>query len=164
MIDITQEMKDFFGEDYIINYYSFIYNKAYSYLTKNKLELVVWLDINQFDSMFTSILVDLKRMSLYHNTHAINFVKLCSYAASWWIKRKPYRVVEYGSNKSLVYINENFASTLLFLHIYGTHVPLTECKKEKIQTLVRHTRYHLRYRNTNPQVLELYVNGLIGMI
>ena len=73
---------------------------------------------------------------------------------------------EYGSPEDIaeeyIYINETFALTLL-LQASGCYDENTQFfteDEEEIKDLIGKMIYHLKYRNTNPQTLELFLIGL----
>ena len=64
--------------------------------------------------------------------------------------------------KKITYINERFALTLL-LHAGNCYDENSNYYEEDQKELVKgvgQIYYHLKYRNTNPQTLELFLIGL----
>ena len=83
-------------------------------------------------------------------------IKLISYSASWIIKRKPCQLIE-GAGEGYIYVNEKFALLILLQTVgfFDTNARIKYEDIEKITQNISAVFYHLKYRNTNPQTLEL---------
>ena len=55
-----------------------------------------------------------------------------------------------GAGTDYIYVNERFDS----------NVKCAKEDKEKVKKLIEQIFYHLKYRNTNPQTLELLLVGI----
>ena len=163
MDDITQDLIKHFGKEYIENYYRFLYEKAEVFLSENDLQNTIIFNKQIFDLMFTDIMVDLKRLASYHNIKTLNETKLYTYAASWWLRRKPFQLENSDALKEYIYINESFVRSLLFIQIMDRKILLTEQNTTNLIKLTEHLHHHLKYRNVNPQTLELFVTALVQM-
>jgi len=88
-------------------------------------------------------------------------VKLNSYTAAWWIRRKPFQLKE-NLSKDFLYINESFAATLLFqaTNLYDRKTGKYTVSKEKLSVVARHIMNYLKFQNATPQSLELFLNKL----
>ena len=67
-----------------------------------------------------------------------------------------------GAGAQYIYVNEQFALSLL-LQASGCFDPDVKYAKEdieKVEKSVEQIFYHLKYRNTNPQTLELLLVGV----
>ncbi|MDE5938901.1 MAG: hypothetical protein K2H37_07450 [Lachnospiraceae bacterium] len=121
-----------------------------------------WSEIDhRFDHCLIDILVDLARLKHYHDISLVNYVKLIAYTASWCLKRKTFQLVE-GAEEKYIYINEKFALALL-MQAGGCYDRKAQYRAEDEDDLVKAVEqiyYHLQYRNTNPQTLELFLVGL----
>ena len=91
----------------------------------------------------------------------MNYIKLIAYTASWCLKRKPFQLVE-GADTDYIYVNERFALSLLLQAsgCFASNIKCAKEDKEKVEKLVEQIFYHLKYRNTNPQTLELLLVGI----
>ena len=91
----------------------------------------------------------------------VNYVKFIAYTASWCLKRKPFQLIE-GCDEKYIYVNERFALTIL-LQASGCYDENFDYSAEDQQELINTIKqmiYHLKYRNTNPQTLELLLIGM----
>lgn len=91
----------------------------------------------------------------------VNYVKFIAYTASWCLKRKPFQLIE-GCDEKYLYVNETFALSLL-LQASGCldeDAGYYEEDREALIDEIRQIFYHLKYRNTNPQTLELFLIGM----
>ena len=109
--------------------------------------------------MLFDLLHDLKRLSCFHEIKRPNFLKIIAYTASWWIRRKPYQIIE--DDNDLIFINEQFALSLIFFatKLKNKKNQIIKENAQKLKDGVNKIFYHLKYRNTNPQTLELFIIG-----
>ena len=65
-------------------------------------------------------------------------------------------------DKDYIYVNESFALSLLLQAsgCFDSNVKCAKEDKEKVEKLIEQIFYHLKYRNTNPQTLELLLVGI----
>lgn len=125
------------------------------------MESQVYFDDNIFQYCLIDILVDIARLKRFHDISQINYMKFIAYTASWILKRKPFQLID-GCDKKYLYVNEVFALTLL-LQASGCYDENEKYNVESEGALVNAIRqmfYHLKYRNTNLQTLELFLIGL----
>ena len=70
------------------------------------------IDDELFFQFLEDMLVDVMRLKFFHEIDHINKVKQRAYAASWWLRRKPFFFKE-AHDKSTVWANELFSLSLL---------------------------------------------------
>lgn len=105
--------------------------------------------------------MDIVRLKHFHDIDLVNYIKLISYTASWIIKRKPFQLLE-NAGEEYIYINEKFALSLLLQAVgfFDSNMKIKEGEEGKLAKNVSAIFYHLKYRNTNPQTLELLLVGI----
>lgn len=158
---IKEQLYDVFEESYIEGAGYLVYSLAEAFYKKNNLEDFVYFDKNIFSNCLMDILVDIARLKDFHDIKYVNQIKLIAYTASWCLKRKPFQLVE-GCDEKYIYINEMFALSLLTQAV-GFLDDDSEYKEENRKIIVKNINsifYHLKYRNTNPQTLELLLIGI----
>jgi hypothetical protein len=157
---LKEELNDSFTDAYIKNVGILIHKMAEDFYQENELEGKVYFNENIFDDCLIDILVDIARLKHFHDITNVNIIKLMAYTASWCLKRKPFQLVE-GCEEKYIYVNEKFALSLLLQGsgCFGNSVYYPEEEKELTKG-IWHIFYHLKYRNTNPQTLELFLVGL----
>lgn len=158
---LKEALKESFSDEYIRNAGLLVREMAEKFYEENELEGKVYFNDDVFDHCLIDILVDLARLKHYHDISLVNYVKLIAYTASWCLKRKPFQLVE-GAEEKYIYINEKFALALL-MQAGGCYDRKAQYRAEDEDDLVKAVEqiyYHLQYRNTNPQTLELFLVGL----
>lgn len=158
---LKEELNSTFSDEYIKNVSLLIHQMAEQFYEEQKLEGEVYFDDTIFEYCLIDILVDIARLRYFHDIEFVNYVKLVAYTASWCLKRKPFQMIE-GSGVDYIYVNERFALSLL-LQASGCFDFGIKCAREdveKVEKLVEQIFYHLKYRNTNPQTLELLLVGI----
>ena len=158
---IQEELNESFTDDYIYNAGLLVHSLAEKFYNENKLEGKVYFNDDIFENCLLDILVDIARLKHFHDIDLVNYNKLVAYTASWIIKRKPFQLIENGGDK-YIYINEKFALSLL-LHAAGffdSNMKIKEIEECKLKKNISAMFYHMKYRNTNPQTLELLLVGI----
>ena len=158
---LKEELNSTFTDEYIYNIGLLIHQMAEKFYAEQKLEGKVYFDDTVFEYCLVDILVDIARLKYFHDIKFVNYIKLMSYTASWCLKRKPFQMVE-GAGVDYIYINERFALSLLLQAsgCFDFNVKCAEEDREKVKKIVGQIFYHLKYRNTNPQTLELLLVGI----
>lgn len=158
---LKDELNESFSDEYIRNAGVLIHELAEEFYENNALEGKVYFNDTIFEYCLIDILVDIARLKYFHDISLVNYTKFIAYAASWYLKRKPFQILE-GTSEEYIYINETFALTLLLQAsgCYDENTQLFTEDEEEIRDLIGKMIYHLKYRNTNPQTLELFLIGL----
>lgn len=158
---LKEELNESFTDEYIRNAGTLIHELAGQFYVENHLEGKIYFNDDIFSHCLIDILVDLARLKYFHDISRVNYVKFIAYTASWCLKRKPFQMIE-GCDEELIYVNERFALTLLLQAggCYDANVSYCVEEQEDLVKGIRQIYYHLKYRNTNPQTLELFLIGL----
>ncbi|MBO6177684.1 MAG: hypothetical protein J6O04_00720 [Selenomonadaceae bacterium] len=146
-----------FSENYIRNVGIFLHEQAEKFLAKRRLKGVLSVNTNMSFCCVLDMLADLAHLRLYCDGDDINEMKIRAYAASWWIKRKPFQ----WNDKCLdLWINEKFALSLLLNAVDSSITNAVVYDENKAKQAVGELFYHLKHQNSNPQTLELFLLGL----
>lgn len=158
---LKQKLNGTFTDDYIRNVGLLIYQMAEKFYEEQGLKGKVHFNESVFEYCLIDILVDLARLKDFHDIELVNYTKLMAYTASWCLKRKPFQLIE-GTSEDYIYVNEQFALSILLqaAGCFDTDIKCAGADKEKVEKLVEQIFYHLKYRNTNPQTLELMLVGM----
>lgn len=158
---LKEELNESFSDEYINNAGVLIHKLAEEFFEKNELEGKVYFNDSIFEYCLIDILVDIARLKHFHDISRVNYIKFIAYTASWCLKRKPFQLIE-GCDERYLYVNERFALSIL-LQASGCYDENTEYFEEDQKALIDSIGqmfYHLKYRNTNPQTLELLLIGM----
>lgn len=158
---IQEELKESFTDEYIYNAGLLIYGNAESFYKENALEGKVYFNDDIFGNCLVDVLVDIARLKHFHDIDLVNYIKLISYTASWIIKRKPFQLYK-DAGEEYIYINEKFALSLLLQAVgfFDSNMKIKDEEEEQLTKNISTMLYHLKYRNTNPQTLELLLVGI----
>lgn len=158
---IKEGLLSTFDESYIRGISNMIHLFAENFYNLNHLDGKVYFDDHIMEYCLEDILVDIARLKYFHDIKYVNEIKLMAYIASWILKRKPFQLIE-GCDSKFIYINEKFALSIL-VQTVGLNNPDMFYRDENRESIVRNMDaifYHLKYRNTNPQTLELLLMGI----
>lgn len=158
---LKEELNESFSDEYINNAGLLVHKLAEEFHQDNELEGKVYFNDNIFEYCLIDILVDIARLKHFHDISRVNYVKFIAYTASWCLKRKPFQLVE-GCDEKYIYVNEKFALSLLLQAsgCYDENVNYYEEDQKELINAIGQIFYHLKYRNTNPQTLELFLIGM----
>lgn len=158
---LKEELNQSFTDDYIKNSGILIHRLAEQFFEENHLDGKVYFNDDIFQNCLIDILVDIARLKHFHDIKKANYTKFAAYTASWFLRRKPFQLVE-GSEEKYIYVNERFALTLLLdaAECFDDKTSFSTEDKEELIKGIKQLNYHLKYRNTNPQTLELFLVGL----
>ncbi len=157
---LKEELNEAFTDEYIKNAGILIHSLAEQFYTSHHLKDKAYFNDNIFEYCLIDILVDIARLKHFHDISLVNYAKFMAYTASWCLKRKPFQLIE-GCGEEYIYLNEEFALSLLLLAsgFYDENAQYAEDEEQVIFEDIRKIVYHLKYRNTNPQTLELFLIG-----
>ncbi len=158
---VKEELNSIFTDEYIYNVGKLIHQMAEQFYDEQELNGKVYFNDVIFEYCLIDILVDIARLRYFHDIEFVNYMKLMSYTASWCLKRKPFQLLQPAGNED-IYVNERFALSLLLQASGGFDLRMKclESDRGKLEKLVEQIFYHLKYRNTNPQTLELLLIGI----
>ena len=158
---LKEELNESFTDDYIRNAGFLIHRTAEQFYEDNNLDGKVYFNDDIFQHCLIDILVDIARLKYFHDISRVNYMKFAAYTASWCLKRKPFQMIE-GCNEKYIYVNERFALTLLLdaAECYDGNAYYYADDRAELIKGIKQIYYHLKYRNTNPQTLELLLIGL----
>ena len=158
---LKEELNESFTDEYIYNAGTLIHKFAEQFYNENNLKGKIYFNEDIFNYCWIDILVDLARLKHFHDISRVNYVKFIAYTASWILKRKPFQILE-GCTEDYIYINERFVLTLLLQagNCYDKNVNYYAGDQKDLVKSIGQIYYHLKYRNTTPQTLELFLIGL----
>ncbi len=159
--ELKKELNKSFTDEYIRNAGKLIHRLAEKFYEENNLNGKIYFNDDIFENCLIDILIDIARLKYFHDISRVNYTKFIAYTASWCLKRKPFQLIE-GCDEEYIYVNERFALTLLLQAgiCYDENVNYYAEEKKDLVEGVGQIYYHLKYRNTNPQTLELFLIGL----
>ncbi|MCM1103010.1 MAG: hypothetical protein NC409_02795 [Clostridium sp.] len=159
--ELKEELNKSFTDEYIRNAGMLIHRLAEQFYEENNLNGKIYFNDNIFENCLIDILIDIARLKYFHDISRVNYIKFIAYTASWCLKRKPFQLIE-GCDEQYIYVNERFALTLLLQAgaCYDENVNYYAEEQKDLVKGIGQIYYHLKYRNTNPQTLELFLIGL----
>lgn len=107
---------------------------------------------------------DIFRLKEFHDIKHTMTVKNISYLMYWFLKRKPIQMNPECKTEMDIFINERFACYMivnecLFKNAGNKQVSLDKAGTEKFERYVELMLYYFKYRQVNPQVIELMIES-----
>lgn len=158
---LKEELNESFSDEYIKNAGLLLHRLAEEFYKENMLEESVYFNDSIFEYCLIDVLVDIARLKYFHDISRVNYIKFIAYTASWCLKRKPFQLMK-GCDEKYLYVNEKFALSLLLQASgwYDEDSVYYEEDQDELIDYIGQIFYHLKYRNTNPQTLELFLIGM----
>jgi len=149
---------DKFSEHVMMDRMDFLAEKIKVFIAGSKLN--IQLNRHLLEIAVLDYFADIYRLKDFHQIDQINLIKIDAYTACWLLKRHPLQLFDENSHEN-TFINEKFVCTYLLSSLLNlADIDCDEqSNKEHIDGFIKHLYYHLKYRTTNPQTLELMLTS-----
>lgn len=110
---------------------------------------------------------DIYRLKEFHTIEKVRTEKIFAYTVAWIVKRKPLQFIHYTDVEKDIFVNERFAAYLMINEclLCGQEKFVSNESKEKLDEYIDLLLYYFKYRECNPQVLELAIESFkMGML
>ncbi|MHC6203011.1 hypothetical protein ACYULU_07440 [Breznakiellaceae bacterium SP9] len=99
---------------------------------------------------------DIMRLKGFQEISRVNDTKIYAYETSWLLKRKPLQIKD-SNDQKYAFCNEQFALSqiTLWLNKDTGENGIAALAHDDLQYFSNMLFYHLKYRNNDPQILEL---------
>lgn len=154
------EMLNKIGEDQFKNRFEELKNSATEFLEIAGYKDTVMCNERILLSVLLDYYSDIYRLKDFHNIELIREEKIFAYTVAWIVRRKPLQFTHNTDLEKDIYVNERFAAYLIVnecLCCGGKRI-----SPENINKLDDYTDlllYYFKYRECNPQVLELAIES-----
>lgn len=151
-----------FSEEVIQSRYAFLYKECLYFLDSLGLRNQVRIDETILMHTVLDYFCDVSRLKKFHKIYHINEIKVISYETYWLLRRKPLQVLKDDSHDDfLSFINEKFTFSRIasFLMRKQGSLTLNDSDKKSFMNYLDTLYYFLKYRQYDPQMLELMILG-----
>lgn len=158
MSETYQDIVTAFGEDKIRDRFLYTELKANEFIKEAGYSSQVVCNHKILQHVVIDYFADVLRLKDFHNIEQTNKDKITAYLVAWIIKRKPLQYVDnMDDEENDIFVNERFAISIIINEcIFSENMPLlVEKDLEKFENYIQLLLYYLKYRECNPQVLEL---------
>lgn len=157
-----EEILEEFTQEVIRSRFTFLYRECGRFLDSVDLQEAVRVDEVVLMHAVLDYFSDVSRLKKYHHINHINEVKVISYESFWLLRRKPLQIIkEAQQDDFLSFVNEKFVFSRMASFLVGdraNQVLQGEDKKAFLNYLDT-LYYFLKYRQYDPQMLELMMLG-----
>lgn len=104
---------------------------------------------------------DIFRLKDFHGIKYVRTEKIFAYTSAWIVKRKPLQFMHDTDEEKDIFVNERFAVFLLINECLfcGEKKFVSPENKQKLDEYIDLLLYYMKYRECNPQVLELAIES-----
>lgn len=156
------ELLEEFGDDVISSRYAFLYEEAEEFLRSQGMTGEVTVNEVLMMHAVLDYFSDVSRLKKFHHINHINEIKVVAYESFWLLRRKPLQVCAQGQQDDLLaFVNEKFVFSRIAAFLVKEHKNLV-LKQEDKKSFVNYLDtlyYYLKYRQYDPQMLELMILG-----
>lgn len=157
-----EDLIEEFSEVVIRSRYAFLHKECNEFLKSMNLADAVRVDEVLLMHAVLDYFSDVSRLKKFHHINHINEIKVISYESFWLLRRKPLQVVKENQNSDfLSFVNEKFVFSRIaaFLVEDKMELVLREEDKKAFLNYLDTLYYFLKYRQYDPQMLELMILG-----
>lgn len=151
-----------FSEIVIRNRYAFLHKECNEFLRSMNLEETVRVDEVLLMHAVLDYFSDVSRLKKFHHINHINEIKVTAYESFWLLRRKPLQVVKEDQDSDyLSFVNEKFVFSRIAAFLVEDRMEqvLRESDKKAFLNYLDTLYYFLKYRQYDPQMLELMILG-----
>lgn len=151
-----------FSENVIRSRYAFLHKECNEFLKSLDLENAVRVDEVLLIHAVLDYFSDVSRLKKFHHINHINEIKVIAYESFWLLRRKPLQVIKEDQDSDfLSFVNEKFVFSRIaaFLVEDKMEQALKEADKKAFLNYLDTLYYFLKYRQYDPQMLELMILG-----
>jgi hypothetical protein len=154
-------IKDTFSETDIEFFEKYLKGNLRLFLEHEEIADKVILNEKALTWVIIDALIEAKRMKDYHIAEGnnVSMIRYRSFLGSYILKRHPLFPKE--GHEDLYLVNEAWAEFLITSSILGEFLVYSESASQDVDGLLDALEHHLRYRNSNPQILELFCRALM---
>lgn len=104
---------------------------------------------------------DISRLKEFHDIKHTKSAKVIAYTVYWLLRRKPIQIKEFSNSEYDIFVNERFACNLLISDcLLGNDISITDSDViDDLDKYVDLLLYYFKYRQLNPQVIELLIES-----
>ncbi len=165
----NEQVKEELDYKYLVQKYESVMIKRCNHLEQRANEFIknqgysnsVILNHSMLNIMVVDYFADIERLKEFHDIKHTNKNKITAYTTYWWLRRRPLQVIvdrkntieSAIENEKLVYVNEEFATSLIIKDIFN--IDKSFIKNNTMFTkYIEHVFYYLKYRMLDAQSIE----------
>ncbi len=157
-----EEILQEFTQDVISNRYSCLFQECNRFLDSLHIKEAVRVDEVVLMHAVLDYFSDVSRLKKYHPINHINEIKVISYESFWLLRRKPLQIVKKEQEDDILsFVNEKFVFSRIASFLVGDRANqvLKGEDKRSFLNYLDTLYYFLKYRQYDPQMLELMMLG-----
>lgn len=148
-----------FTEDTILKRELYWFREANRAIREMKLEGKAVVNKNRLHHMILNYFADIARLKEFHKIKKINIAKVYGYSAYWFLRTSPIQLTSDKVNNNQLFVNEKCISLVLWGIFMEEHKD--SIRNEILSKYLNETYYFFKYRNYNPQSIELQLTSIL---
>ena len=157
---VPQNLLESFDEKVIRERFDYLKKKAEVFIETASYGETAFCNDRILMHVIVDYFEDIRRLKDFHGIEFVKTTKIAAYTIAWWLRRKPIQFRTDKEEKD-IFINERFALSLMMNEcFFREKVPLLSNEDmETFQRYLEYLFYYFKYRNCDPQVVELLIES-----
>lgn len=153
-----QFLIDGFGEERIIDRYSWLYSMIDDYIKQNNLTECVAVSEDILNHVVVDYFVDIYRLKPFQEIDLVHDSKIYSYMSFWLLRHKPIQI-KISENEENVFINERFVADFLESYLFNNPASIGILKEsqEAVDNFRKTMLYYFKYRDYSAKGIEMLI-------
>ena len=145
-----------FGEERISDRCNWLKDLMIEFIKHNQLGDSVSVSDAILYHVIVDYFADIKRLKEFQNIEKTNNIKIFAYTTYWLLRHKPLQVKESISEEN-VFINERFCSEFVRTYLFDnpSDISILKNNEKAVCEFIETMLYYFKYRDVNPQCIEL---------
>ena len=149
-----------FGIEEFKSRFEQIEKSAEEFIKESGFEETVYCNERILAQVLLDYYSDIERLKDFHDIKRVRTEKIFAYTISWIIRRKPLQYKNNAAEEKDIFVNERFAAYMMLNECMcgGKEIVSPEHKKD-LDEYIDLLFYYLKYRECNPQTIELAISS-----
>ena len=161
MSETYEELFEKIGKNNFQSRFKELLNAIQTFLTTAEYPDYVYCNEDILNQVLLDYYSDIARLKEFHKIKHTKTDKVMAYTLYWFLKRKPIQIDMQSDDNRDVYVNERCACSMLFSEclLEDPNLVVSGDTLEKYNDYIDLILYYFKYRELNPQVIELMIES-----
>jgi hypothetical protein len=145
--------------------YDALRERAYAFISEMGFEESAFVSDKHLREMVLDYFSDIDRTKQFHPIPRVNKVRIISYTVAWWLKRKVIQINRDVDKTVGAFLNERFMTHYIDQELreaFPEAANYVFAENGMYDVFYNHLYYHLKYRSTDVQALELVLISFLA--
>ncbi len=147
---------DEFGEDRVADRCNWLMDTMNVFVGHNDFSESAYVSETILNHVVIDYYADIKRLKEFQQIETTNHIKIFAYTVYWILRHKPIQI-NADADEKYSFINEDYCADLIRMFLFDNpnNVSILKHDEEAINEFIETMLYYFKYRDVNPQSIEL---------